>query len=262
MPTAALAAACALAAAPAAAAADPPLLYLRDEPASVVDDGVGGGTLRQAPIAAHCPLARGAHGRQGARRRARRGRPAAHRRGAAGGLEPARRRRLRRGRRDHAAPLDARRRPGAGLGAALLGPRANRVVFYAAPALVEQVGRADPRRALPATLRLLVNAMSRARATYLLTYRGDLAPLPPREMATAPTRWAARWPAGRGELRVLLGPDGGLGQAELWTRARSTAAPAARCWRAGPASTACATRPRRASGWPSTARSSRRRRCP
>ena len=50
MPTAALAAACALAAAPAAAAADPPLLYLRDEPASVVHDGVGGGTLRQAPI--------------------------------------------------------------------------------------------------------------------------------------------------------------------------------------------------------------------
>ena len=105
-----------------------------------------------------------------------------------------------------------------------LGPDANRVMFYAAPALVEQVGRVDPRRALPARLAAIVDALSRGRATYLLTYRGDRTAFPAREMATHPTRWAARWPAGRGELRVMLGPDGGAGQAELWTRLRATPA--------------------------------------
>ena len=224
MPTAALAAACALAAAPAAAAADPPLLYLRDEPASLVDDGVGGGTLRQAPIRpnARWPAARTVGKVSGselagdgprriaAKLRAGWNQPAVGGFVAVNEITPR-----------PWTPTSAR---ALGSALALLGPRANRVVFYAAPALVEQVGRADPRRPLPAKLRLLVDAMSRARATYLLTYRGDLSPLPPREMATAPTRWLARWPAGRGELRILLGPDGGLGQGELWTRARSTAA--------------------------------------
>ncbi len=98
------------------------------------------------------------------------------------------------------------------------------MVFYAAPSLVEQVGRADPRRPLPARLARLVDALSRARATYLLTYRGDRAPFPAREMALHPTRWAARWPEGRGELRVMLGADAGAGQAELWARVRATPA--------------------------------------
>ncbi len=70
----------------------------------------------------------------------------------------------------------------------------------------------------------MVDALSRGRATYLLTYRGDRTAFPAREMATHPTRWAARWPAGRGELRVMLGPDGGAGQAELWARLRATPA--------------------------------------
>ena len=110
----------------------------------------------------------------------------------------------------------------AGLAAALdqLGPDAQRVIFYAAPAMVERVGRADPRAALPAPLGQLIDAMSRARATYLLTYRGDLSPFPAREMAMHPTRWAVRWPAGRGELRIMLGPDAGLGQREVWARVR------------------------------------------
>lgn len=223
MPTAALAAACALAA-PAAAAADPPLLYLRDEPASVVDDGVGGGTLRQAPIRpnARWPAARTigkVTGRDlagaGPRRIASILR-AGWNQPAVGGLVAV----------DEIAPPQWTPTSARALATALelLGPRASRVVFYAAPSMVEQVGRTDPRRPLPTKLGLLVEAMSRGRATYLLTYRGDLSPLPPREMATAPTRWLARWPAGRGELRILLGIDGGLGQGELWTRARSTAA--------------------------------------
>lgn len=207
-----------------ATAADGPLLYLREEAAVVVDQGVGGGTLRQAPAAVH-PRWNAARtvgkvtGRElagaGAARIAAILR-AGWREGGVGGLvavdeitpaqwSPA-------GARSLAAALD------------LLGPDARRVVFYAAPSFVERVGRADPRRGLPAPLAGLVDAVSRARATYLLTYRGDSTALPPREMATHPTRWAARWPAGRGELRLLLGADGGVGQAELWARVRSTPA--------------------------------------
>ena len=69
-----------------------------------------------------------------------------------------------------------------------------------------------------------MDAVSKGRATYLLTYRGDMSPFPAREMAMHPTRWAARWPAGRGELRVMLGPDGGAGQPEIWARLRATVA--------------------------------------
>jgi hypothetical protein len=208
----------------AAAAADGPLLYLREEAASVVHDGVGGATLRQAPIRPNhrWPAARtvgkvagrdlaGAGPRRiAARLRAGWGQP------AVGSLVAV----------DEIVPRQWSATAARALAAALdrLGPNARRVVFYAAPALVEQVGRADPRRPLPARLRTLVDALSRGRATYLLTYRGDLSPLPPREMATAPTRWLARWPQGRGELRLILGADGGLGQAELWARARSTPA--------------------------------------
>ncbi len=106
----------------------------------------------------------------------------------------------------------------------LLGHEAGRVVFYAGPSLVEQVGRADPRLPLPKRLAEIVDAISRGRATFLLTFRGSLQPFPPREMATHPTRWIARWPAGRGTLHLLVGPDGGLGQAGLWNRVRSTPA--------------------------------------
>jgi hypothetical protein len=51
-----------------------------------------------------------------------------------------------------------------------------------------------------------------------------MSPFPAREMAMHPTRWAARWPAGRGELRVMLGPDAGVGQPEVWARLRATVA--------------------------------------
>ena len=221
---AALVAAGALVAAPSAMAADPPLLYVNEEAATVVHDGVGVNTLRQAPIQPNPRWAApGLVGKVGG--------------GELAGDGP----------RSIAAQLSAGwRQPGVGnlvavdeirpkqwtaeaaqsLSKALLsmGTDADRVIFYAAPSFVEQVGRADPRRALPTRLRVMVDAVSRGRATYLETYRGNLSPLPPREMATAPTRWAERWPDGRGELRLLLGADGGLGQAELWNRVRSTPA--------------------------------------
>ena len=224
-PLAALAALVALlGGAGAAAAADPPLLYLREDAAVAVDAGLGGGTLRQAPAADHARWSgsrivgkvTGAEieGRSAARiaailRAGWRG-DGAGGRVAVDEITPAR-----------WTPSSASR-----LAAALdlLGPGAQRVVFYAGPSLVEQVGRADPRRPLRPRLARLVNALSRARATYLLTYRGDHSPFPAREMATHPTRWAARWPVGRGELRVMLGPDAGVGQAELWARVRATPA--------------------------------------
>ena len=216
--------AAALTAAPAVAAADPPLLYLHQEAASAVHDALGVDTLRQAPIRpdGRWPAARtvgkvagrdlaGAGPRRiAARLRAGWAQP------AVGSLVAV----------DEIAPRQWSAAAARALSAGLerLGPNARRVVFYAAPALVEQVARVDPRRPLPTRIGALVDALSRGRATYLLTYRGDLTPLPPREMATVPTRWVARWPQGRGELRLILGVDGGLGQAELWARARSTPA--------------------------------------
>ncbi len=207
-----------------ASAADPPLLYLPAEAARTVHDGVGGGTLRQAPIV---PDSRWAPARTvgkvsgrelaglGAGAIAARLR-AGWRQPAVGGLVAV----------DEITPSHWSPAGAAALAGAMdqLGGDAQRVVFYASPALVERVGRTDPRRPLDPALAGLVNAMSRGRATYLLTYRGNLSAFPPREMATHPTRWLARWPAGRGELRLMLGVDGGIGQHELWARARSTPA--------------------------------------
>lgn len=214
----------ALAPAGAATAADPPLLYLSHEAAVAAHDGLGGPTLRQGParddrrwgtartvgkvsgreLAGASPgaIAAGLRRAWGAR--------------GAGGLVAV----------DELVPGQwtpaSARRLAAGLD--LLGPAAGRVMFYASPSLVARVGRADPRRRLPPVLRGLVAAASRGRATYLQAYRGDLSPLPAREMAAYPTRWAARWPARGGELRIILGPDGGAGQAELWARVRATPA--------------------------------------
>ena len=207
-----------------AGAADPPLLYLPAEAARAVHDGVGGGTMRQAPIVpdSRWPGARTVGKVSG--------------RDLTGADAGAIVTRLRAGWRqpgvgglvavDEITPSQWSAGGAAALAAAMdrLGGDAQRVIFYAAPSLVERVGRTDPRRPLDPTLAGLVDAMSRGRATYLLTYRGNLSAFPPREMATHPTRWLARWPAGRGELRLMLGVDGGVGQAELWARARSTAA--------------------------------------
>ncbi|WP_217914461.1 hypothetical protein [Miltoncostaea marina] len=211
-------------AAGAASAADPPLLYVREPAAVAIHDAVGGPTLRQAPAAEG---ARWPHGRRVGKVAGR----------EIAGREPKRiAAALRAGwRSDGAAGLVAvdeitprhwTPRAARSLAAAMarLGPDARRVMFYASPALVEQVGRADPRRALPGRLRALVGALSRGRAVYLQTYRGDLTPFPAREMAMHPTRWAGRWPARGGELRVVVGPDRGAGQAEVWARLRATPA--------------------------------------
>ncbi len=208
----------------ATAASDGSLLYLREGAAVEIDQALGGATMRQAPAAPHprwpaSSTVGKVSGREiagkGARRIAALLRAHARQDGA-GGLVSV----------DEITPKQWTRRSAAQLRSALvrLGGDSRRVIFYASPSFVEQVGRADPRRRLPPRLAILVDAVSRGRATYLLTYRGDLSPFPAREMATHPTRWSARWPAGRGELRVMLGPDGGLGQAELWARLRATAA--------------------------------------
>jgi hypothetical protein len=210
--------------APGTLAADPSLLYLREDAAVAVDAAVGGGTLRQAPAAHHARWG-SAHLVGKVRGTEIEGKSAARiaavlragwRHDGAGGRVAV----------DEITPARWTAAGAARLGRALalLGPAADRVVFYAAPSLVERVGRVDPRRALPPRLACLVAALSRGRATYLLTYRGDGTPFPAREMAVHPTRWAARWPAGRGELRVMLGADTGAGQAELWARVRSTPA--------------------------------------
>lgn len=206
------------------AAADAPLLYLMKEPAAAAHDALGGPTLRQAPLTpdGRWPSARvvgKVRGRDLAGRSP--GRIVAALRAGwhqqhVGGLVAV----------DEITPRQWTASSASALSQAMdrLGGDAGRVIFYAAPSFVERVGRADPRGALPAPLAQLVDAVSKGRATYLLTYRGDMSPFPAREMAMHPTRWAARWPAGRGELRVMLGPDGGAGQPEIWARLRATVA--------------------------------------
>lgn len=105
-----------------------------------------------------------------------------------------------------------------------LGSDVERVTIYAAPAMVEQVGRTDPRAALPNKLQRLVDVMYRSGRSYLQTYRGGWVPLPATEMAGHLTRWNQRWPARRsGRLGLLIGPGKGISQAELWGRVRGTA---------------------------------------
>lgn len=208
----------------AAAGADGSLLYLMEEPAVAVNQGLGGGTLRQAPAVPHSRwTASRTVGKVTGRELAGAGAAriaailrAGWREGGVGGMVAV----------DEITPAQWTPAGARTLAAALdsMGSDARRVIFYAAPSFVERVGRVDPRQGLPAPLAGLVDAISRGRATYLLTYRGDMSPFPAREMATHPTRWLARWPAGRGELRIVLGADGGLGQAELWSRVRATPA--------------------------------------
>lgn len=221
---AAVVAALGAAAAAPALAADPPLLYVTHDAAVAVDSALGGDTLRQGPAREDARWPRRTMvGKVSGRDLA--GQPAAviaarlragwGDRGAGGTVAV-----------DEIVPAQWTPRGAAALAAALdrLGGDASRVVFYASPAFVERVGRTDPRRAPAPVLAALIDAVSRARATYLQTYRGNMSPLPAREMALHPTRWVARWPAGRGELRLILGPDAGAGQAEVWARVRSTPA--------------------------------------
>jgi len=207
-----------------AAARDPVIVYSPMPAATAVHDGVDGATLRQAPVVPNRrwptrrlvaklngrELSRLSTDRITARMRAAWRDRNTGSRVAVDEIAPA-----------HWSLAAAKR-----LRAAMirLGADRRRVSFYAAPSLVEQVGRRDPRLALGAKHRALIDAMSLGRSTYLLTYRGNLQPFPAREMATHPTRWLPRWPKGRGSLHLMLGPDGGLGQIALWNRVRASAA--------------------------------------
>lgn len=107
----------------------------------------------------------------------------------------------------------------------LLGPDAARTVVYASSAMVEQVGRRDPRLPLPATHRALLTVMARSGAAYLQTYRAGWAPMDGRSLNGHLTRWRERWPAGaRARLGLLVGPSLGIGQEALWARIRASAA--------------------------------------
>lgn len=106
-----------------------------------------------------------------------------------------------------------------------LGDDVRRVYVYAAPAMVAQVGRADPRRRLPVKQRRLFEVLTRSGGTYLQTYGGGWAPLDGVSLAGHLTRWVQRWPDGRlARLGVLIGPGRGVAQAELWRRVRATPA--------------------------------------
>jgi uncharacterized protein YkwD len=107
----------------------------------------------------------------------------------------------------------------------LLGPDARRVIVYVGPALVGQVGRADPREALPGRLEAVLRALRAAGAVQLEMYRGGGVPLSRAQFAAYATRWLERFPPGDpGALHLLFGPARGGGAAELFARARSTPA--------------------------------------
>lgn len=106
-----------------------------------------------------------------------------------------------------------------------LGTDANRVMLYISPGLVGQIGRVDLRRRLPARLAEIFVAIGGAGAIHLEMYHGDGTSFTRSEFAEYATRWLARWaPADPGKLHLLLGRAVGVGQAELWSRARSSPA--------------------------------------
>lgn len=107
----------------------------------------------------------------------------------------------------------------------LLGPDADRVVFYVSPGTVSQVGRVDRRAPLPDRYARLVQVLARGGHTYVVVYHGDGGPFTRDEMARDLTGWQARWPADRADrLHVMTGPERDTGQAEIWDRVRATPA--------------------------------------
>jgi uncharacterized protein YkwD len=108
----------------------------------------------------------------------------------------------------------------------LLGPDARRVVLYVGPALVGQVGRADPRQPLEPRLEAVLDALRAAGAVQLEMYQGGGIPWSRAQFAAYTTRWLERFaPGDPGKLHLLFGPArDGADHAELWARARATPA--------------------------------------
>jgi hypothetical protein len=108
----------------------------------------------------------------------------------------------------------------------LLGPDAERVIFYAAPSTVQQIGRVDRRLALAPGLAAIRDALAAGGRTYLQLYHGDFSAFDRAEMARELTGWRVRWPKERlDRLHVVTGREtAGTAQAEIWNRVRASAA--------------------------------------
>ena len=235
----------------AGAAADAPLLYLTQEAASAAHDAMGGPTLRQAPLTpdGRWPAARTV-GKV-------RGRDLA-------GASPARiAAMLRAGWRqqgvgglvavDEMTPPSGPPLAPPALAAALdqLGGDAQRVIFYAAPSMVERVGRADPRAALARAARP-ADRRHEPRAGHLPAHlsRRHVAVPRPRDgdapdplggpLAGRPRRAADDARAGRRRSA----------SAEVWARVRSTVAGRDAARATAPPPTGSPPPPPRGPGWP------------
>jgi hypothetical protein len=100
-----------------------------------------------------------------------------------------------------------------------------KVIFYGSPALVTQVGRADPREPLAPHLAALVEALGGGGHLFLEIYGGDLAPFEAQDLGEYLTRWLQRFPAERQDhLHVLTGPPKGATVGSIWNRVRATEA--------------------------------------
>lgn len=102
---------------------------------------------------------------------------------------------------------------------------ASRVILYASPGLVAQIGRHPADESLLAHQAAALAVLKKAGGVMLPMYRAGAAPMSRQEFADYPTRWLARFADARtNALHLAIGPDQGTGQDTLWAWARGTAA--------------------------------------
>lgn len=107
----------------------------------------------------------------------------------------------------------------------LMGPDADRVVFYVIAAYVEQSGRPRLPQSVKDRNAALLRALDNGGHSFFQMYRSTLRPIPKPLMSGGLTAIHARWPrAGRDRLHVLIGPSRGASQAHIFARVRTTAA--------------------------------------
>lgn len=130
---------------------------------------------------------------------------------------------------DELLPRDWTAGPNRALADALgrLGPDASRVVLYISPAFVSRIGGVDPSQALNEDLASLVSALRVGGVAMLEMYHADprSTPLTEAEYAAYPTRWVPRFPGDDvRRIRLMFGPDRGIGQSAVWGFTRATPA--------------------------------------